>query len=107
MNPSAVDEHYSFSRNVGRGSSGLSFSTAGEGRITAIRLWEHNNAYIAGSVFTFTLYPFVSRVGTYEGEICEILSVCVLQHSTPLWVHLVNNGWPCRGKSIGNGAVGG
>lgn len=44
----SVDEHYSFSRNVGRGNSGNSFSTEGEGRITAVRLWEHNNAYIAG-----------------------------------------------------------
>ncbi|XP_068452484.1 zymogen granule membrane protein 16-like [Clinocottus analis] len=38
----------SYSPSVG-GGSGSSFSTAGEnGRITAIRVWEHNNAYIAG-----------------------------------------------------------
>lgn len=81
MIPSAVDEHYSFSRTVGRGNGGTTFSTEGEGKITAVRLWEHNNAYIAGSVLPLPC-PFVSRVRTYEGGEgshiplgCEILSV--------------------------------
>nr|ACQ58296.1 Zymogen granule membrane protein 16 precursor [Anoplopoma fimbria] len=39
--------HYSYSPSVG-GGSGTSFSTAGDGRITAIRVWEISNAYITG-----------------------------------------------------------
>nr|XP_040021570.1 zymogen granule membrane protein 16-like [Gasterosteus aculeatus aculeatus] len=40
--------HYSYSPSVG-GGSGTSFSTeGGYGKITAIRVWELNNAYIVG-----------------------------------------------------------
>ncbi|XP_068996225.1 zymogen granule membrane protein 16-like [Embiotoca jacksoni] len=39
--------NYSYSQAVG-GGSGTSFSSEGEGRITAIRAWETNNAYIVG-----------------------------------------------------------
>ncbi|XP_028327086.1 zymogen granule membrane protein 16-like [Gouania willdenowi] len=38
---------YSFSVPVG-GGSGQSFATQGEGRITAVRMWENSNAYITG-----------------------------------------------------------
>ncbi|KAM4581013.1 zymogen granule membrane protein 16-like [Odontesthes bonariensis] len=41
--------HYSYSRAVG-GGSGESFSSEGEGRITAVRVWEISSSYITGSV---------------------------------------------------------
>ncbi|XP_049439810.1 zymogen granule membrane protein 16-like isoform X1 [Epinephelus fuscoguttatus] len=43
----APDEHYSFSPPVGPG-GGTSFSTAGDGGIRGIRVWESINAYITG-----------------------------------------------------------
>ncbi|XP_077455104.1 zymogen granule membrane protein 16-like [Stigmatopora argus] len=40
-------DHYSFSPTVG-GGTGTQFVTEGVGRITAIRIWELNSAYIIG-----------------------------------------------------------
>lgn len=41
--------HYSYSTAVG-GGSGTSFSSDGQGRITAVRVWEITGNYITGSV---------------------------------------------------------
>ncbi|XP_075868934.1 zymogen granule membrane protein 16-like [Nelusetta ayraudi] len=67
----SVEEHYSFSRNVGRGNSGTTFSTEGEGRITAVRIWEHNNAYIAGIQLRYG-YIWSTRVGRTVGSPIEM-----------------------------------
>ncbi|XP_012725903.2 zymogen granule membrane protein 16 isoform X1 [Fundulus heteroclitus] len=43
----ADDSHYSFSQSVG-GGGGTSYSVTGEGRITAVRVWEVYSNYIYG-----------------------------------------------------------
>ncbi|XP_072226356.1 zymogen granule membrane protein 16-like [Leuresthes tenuis] len=54
--------HYSFSPPVGSG-SGSSYTIRGEGRITAIRVWEYYGSYIRGIQFR---YGFVwSRIAGY------------------------------------------
>ncbi|XP_061574236.1 prostatic spermine-binding protein-like [Cololabis saira] len=44
---SPVLVHYSYSTAVGSG-TGTAFSSTANGRITAVRVWENNNAYIKG-----------------------------------------------------------
>ncbi|XP_044192192.1 zymogen granule membrane protein 16-like [Thunnus albacares] len=69
-------QYYSFSPAVGSG-SGSAYSLTGEGRITAVRVWEAYNNYIYGFQFRygFIWSPVVGfRSGTpqemelYEGE---------------------------------------
>ncbi|CAB1334740.1 unnamed protein product [Coregonus sp. 'balchen'] len=43
-----IKDLYSYSSAVGQG-GGTPFASSGEGRITAVRVWENNNAYINGS----------------------------------------------------------
>uniref|UniRef100_UPI0037E7A6BF zymogen granule membrane protein 16-like n=1 Tax=Semicossyphus pulcher TaxID=241346 RepID=UPI0037E7A6BF len=45
-------QYYSFSPSVGSG-SGSSYVLSGEGRITAVRVWEANNNYIYGFQFKY------------------------------------------------------
>ncbi|KAM4530476.1 zymogen granule membrane protein 16-like [Odontesthes bonariensis] len=54
--------HYSYSRAVGSG-SGESFSSEGEGRITAVRVWEISNSYITGIQlrYEYTWTPVLGR----------------------------------------------
>ncbi|KAM8767885.1 zymogen granule membrane protein 16-like [Acanthopagrus schlegelii] len=68
--------HYSFSPAVGSG-SGASYSITGDGRITAIRVWEHTGNLVYGIQFRygFIWSPAVGhRYGTpmemelYDGE---------------------------------------
>ncbi|KAF4103520.1 hypothetical protein G5714_016403 [Onychostoma macrolepis] len=42
-----LPDYYSYSMAIGDG-SGTEYSTAYDGRITGIRVWEHSNAYIRG-----------------------------------------------------------
>ncbi|CAB1334744.1 unnamed protein product, partial [Coregonus sp. 'balchen'] len=42
-----IKDLYSYSSAVGQG-GGTPFASSGEGRITAVRVWENNNAYING-----------------------------------------------------------
>ncbi|XP_042611483.1 zymogen granule membrane protein 16-like [Cyprinus carpio] len=42
-----LPDYYSYSTAVGDG-SGTEYSTAYDGRVTGIRVWEYNNAYIRG-----------------------------------------------------------
>ncbi|XP_029369996.1 zymogen granule membrane protein 16-like [Echeneis naucrates] len=55
-------QYYSYSPAVGSG-SGVSYSLSGEGRITAIRVWDNNNGYIYGIQFRygFIWSPLVGR----------------------------------------------
>ncbi|XP_051262458.1 zymogen granule membrane protein 16-like [Dicentrarchus labrax] len=62
--------HYSYSRAVG-GGSGTSFSTDGEGRITAVRVWEISNAYITGIQLRYD-YIWSARVGRTYGTVNEL-----------------------------------
>ncbi|XP_075868935.1 zymogen granule membrane protein 16-like [Nelusetta ayraudi] len=60
-----AQEHYSFSPSVGRG-DGSAFVIEGEGRITGIRIWEHNGAYIAGIQLRYG-YIWSKVVGNTHG----------------------------------------
>ncbi|XP_061597733.1 zymogen granule membrane protein 16-like [Cololabis saira] len=73
---SEVGPQYSFSPPVGSG-TGSPYTITGEGRITAIRVWENYNGYIRGIQFRygFVWSPVVGYIhGTtqeielYEGE---------------------------------------
>ncbi|KAM9851513.1 zymogen granule membrane protein 16-like isoform 1-T2 [Aulostomus maculatus] len=67
---SPITEHYSYSRAVG-GGSGSSFSTKGQGRLTAIRVWEINSQYITGIQLRYN-YIWSARVGREVNEPTEI-----------------------------------
>ncbi|XP_030644407.1 zymogen granule membrane protein 16-like [Chanos chanos] len=67
---------YSYSTAVGRG-LGNAFATSGEGRITALRVWELTNNYITGFQLKYDYYwhPIVGRnvsnmveMTLFEGE---------------------------------------
>ncbi|XP_071326187.1 zymogen granule membrane protein 16-like [Trachinotus anak] len=62
--------HYSYSLAVG-GGSGTSFSSEGEGRITAVRVWEINNAYITGIQLRYD-YIWSKRLGRVVGNAHEL-----------------------------------
>ncbi|XP_070691963.1 zymogen granule membrane protein 16-like [Pempheris klunzingeri] len=63
--------HYSFSRAVG-GGSGTSFSTEGEGRITAVRVWEISNSYITGVQLCYD-HIWSPRIGRTFGKAHELV----------------------------------
>uniref|UniRef100_A0A3Q3W6N2 Jacalin-type lectin domain-containing protein n=1 Tax=Mola mola TaxID=94237 RepID=A0A3Q3W6N2_MOLML len=63
-------EYYSFSPPVGT-SGGTSFALTGNGQITAVRLWEHNSAYIAGIQVRFG-YIWSEIIGRKQGPMQEI-----------------------------------
>ncbi|CAG6015919.1 unnamed protein product [Menidia menidia] len=69
--------HYSYSSAVG-GGSGTSFSSGGEGRITAIRVWETSGSYITGLQlrYDYSWTPVLGRkvghsneLDLFEGEV--------------------------------------
>ncbi|KAM4633818.1 zymogen granule membrane protein 16-like [Polymixia lowei] len=62
----AVNQSYHYSEEVGRG-SGNSFSSYGEGRITAVRVWEIPNNYITGFQFQYD-YIWSAVVGRKYGK---------------------------------------
>ncbi|XP_056255714.1 zymogen granule membrane protein 16-like [Seriola aureovittata] len=59
-------QYYSFSPAVGSG-SGTSYSLTGEGRITAVRVWEAYNNYIYGFQFRYG-FIWSSVVGSKSGN---------------------------------------
>uniref|UniRef100_UPI0037E9AD44 zymogen granule membrane protein 16-like n=1 Tax=Semicossyphus pulcher TaxID=241346 RepID=UPI0037E9AD44 len=63
-------QYYSFSPAVGSG-SGTSYSLTGEGRITAVRVWELNSNYIYGVQFRYgnIWSPIVGRQSGIPQEI--------------------------------------
>ncbi|AWO96957.1 putative zymogen granule membrane protein 16-like isoform 3 [Scophthalmus maximus] len=63
-------EYYSYSRAVGTG-SGTSFSTVGVGSITAIRVWEVQNNYIAGIHLRYD-YIWSKMIGRTYGTVNEL-----------------------------------
>uniref|UniRef100_A0A673WSP9 Zymogen granule membrane protein 16-like n=1 Tax=Salmo trutta TaxID=8032 RepID=A0A673WSP9_SALTR len=66
-------QQYSYSPAVGLG-SGTPFASSGEGHITAVRVWENNNAYINGFQlrYDYTWSPvFGHKVG--EKQEMELL----------------------------------
>nr|XP_046256711.1 zymogen granule membrane protein 16-like [Scatophagus argus] len=62
--------HYSFSQSVG-GGSGTSFSTSGQGRITAVRVWEVPNQYITGIQLRYE-YIWSALVGRQYATVHEM-----------------------------------
>ncbi|XP_028317429.1 zymogen granule membrane protein 16-like [Gouania willdenowi] len=64
------DPEYSFVAPVGPG-SGTAFSLTGEGRITAIRVWEWSGSYIVGFQFRYGVV-WSEVVGRKEGESHEM-----------------------------------
>ncbi|XP_075322594.1 zymogen granule membrane protein 16-like [Odontesthes bonariensis] len=60
--------HYSYSRAVG-GGSGESFSSEGEGRITAVRVWEISSSYITGCT---EVPPVLTGVPSVTDSYCLI-----------------------------------
>ncbi|XP_040901212.1 zymogen granule membrane protein 16-like [Toxotes jaculatrix] len=62
--------HYSYSRAVG-GGSGTSFSSDGQGRVTAIRVWEISNSYITGIQLRYD-YIWSQRLGRTFGSTHEL-----------------------------------
>ncbi|XP_023266213.1 zymogen granule membrane protein 16-like [Seriola lalandi dorsalis] len=62
--------HYSYSLAVG-GGSGTSFSSEGEGRITAVRVWETNNAYITGIQLRYE-FIWSKKIGRAVGNPQEL-----------------------------------
>ncbi|CAJ1083205.1 hypothetical protein INR49_027424%2C partial [Xyrichtys novacula] len=61
---------YSFSPSVGSG-GGTSYSLRGEGRITAIKVWERSNSYINGIQFRYD-YIWSPVVGRQSGDLQEL-----------------------------------
>lgn len=113
-------QNYSFSRDIGSG-SGSSFSTEGEGRVTGVRVWEINNAYITGWVpphfcapLSFSLLSIHERnpatlwrqitfshlIGRLSSPpplvyiIHGVVYLFYLQDPAALWIYLVCDGWP-------------
>ncbi|XP_072250808.1 zymogen granule membrane protein 16-like [Leuresthes tenuis] len=62
--------HYSYSRAVG-GGSGNSFSSEGDGRITAVRVWELSNSYIIGIQLRYD-YSWTPVLGRKIGDANEL-----------------------------------
>ncbi|KAI3360795.1 hypothetical protein L3Q82_013028 [Scortum barcoo] len=62
--------HFSYSASVGSG-GGSSFSTEGEGRITAVRVWEIPNAYITGIQLRYDSI-WSAKVGREHGTAQEL-----------------------------------
>ncbi|KAM4631096.1 zymogen granule membrane protein 16-like [Polymixia lowei] len=62
--------YYSYSPAVGSG-SGIPYSLAGQGRITAVRVWESYNSYIRGLQFRFE-YIWSPIAGFKSGETKEM-----------------------------------
>ncbi|KAM4724958.1 zymogen granule membrane protein 16-like [Anableps anableps] len=62
--------HYSFSSPVGSG-SGSSYVITGEGRITAVRVWEYYSNYIRGIQFRYG-YLWSPVAGYTNGDAQEI-----------------------------------
>ncbi|XP_014875411.1 zymogen granule membrane protein 16-like [Poecilia latipinna] len=67
----ADDSHYSFSSSVG-GGGGVSYSVVGDGRITAVRVWELSNNYIYGFQFQYEFSGWTPVVGYVSGEAKEL-----------------------------------
>uniref|UniRef100_A0A3B3TKV8 Jacalin-type lectin domain-containing protein n=1 Tax=Poecilia latipinna TaxID=48699 RepID=A0A3B3TKV8_9TELE len=74
--PTPVRPHYSFSSPVGSG-SGSSYVITGEGRITAVRVWEYYSNYIRGIQFRYGYlwspvvgytYGTTQELELYDGE---------------------------------------
>ncbi|XP_053183595.1 zymogen granule membrane protein 16-like [Scomber japonicus] len=63
--------HFSYSRAVGDG-SGTSFSSEGQGRITAVRVWEKSNSYITGIQLRYD-YVWSQRLGRSYGTAKEMV----------------------------------
>jgi len=63
-------QYYSFSPAVGSG-SGSPYSLSGEGRITAVRVWEANSNYIYGFQFRYG-FTWSAVVGSRSGEAKEM-----------------------------------
>ncbi|XP_063055830.1 zymogen granule membrane protein 16-like isoform X2 [Engraulis encrasicolus] len=66
---SLSDAGYSYSPAVGRG-EGTAYATEGEGRITAVRVWETYNGYITGFQlrYNFAWTPVYGRKYATENE---------------------------------------
>ncbi|XP_053190035.1 zymogen granule membrane protein 16-like [Scomber japonicus] len=66
----AGPQHFSFSPPVGSG-SGSQYSLTGEGRITAVRVWENSNGYIFGFQFRYgSVWSLVA--GHKSGQVLEM-----------------------------------
>lgn len=67
-------EYYSFSPPVGT-NGGTSFALSGNGRITAIRLWENTGSFIAGSVSSVLILLGVLSVLFLPSPELHIISI--------------------------------